>query len=152
MSSGSACSPRWCSRVTPPSRGDDGHPTCGNRNAIFAANLGVPAHRPVILPDGTSGHERIRADRAFHSWAQMIASEDAGAPPRPSFSTGRAPSCIGAPPRMTVVHPVSFESNDVVTTPEEISTENVSTENTAVEAPAGPTFHQLGLPQPLVTA
>ena len=47
---------------------------------------------------------------------------------------------------MTVVHPVSFESNDVVTTPEEISTEN-----TAIEAPAeptGPTFHQLGLPHP----
>jgi len=43
---------------------------------------------------------------------------------------------------MTVVHPVSFESNDVVTTPEE---------NT-VEAPAGPTFGQLGLPQQLVTA
>ena len=40
---------------------------------------------------------------------------------------------------MTVVHPVSFESNDVATTPEE----NVS---------EGPTFHQLGLPQPLVTA
>src|SRR5206468_7099058 len=49
----------------------------------------------------------------------------------------------GAPPRMTVVHPVSFESNDVATTPEE---------NPSVEAPEGPTFHQLGLPQPLVTA
>src|SRR4051812_40032898 len=40
---------------------------------------------------------------------------------------------------MTVVHPVSFESNDVITTPEE-------------NVPAGPTFAQLGLPQPLVTA
>src|SRR3954464_12829284 len=40
---------------------------------------------------------------------------------------------------MTVVHPVSFESNDVVTTPEE-------------NVPTGPTFGQLGLPQPLVTA
>jgi len=25
-----------------------------------------------------SGHERIRADPAFHSWAQLIASRNAG--------------------------------------------------------------------------
>src|SRR3712207_1987075 len=43
---------------------------------------------------------------------------------------------------MTLVHPVSFESNAV---------QNPS-ENTPVEAPTGPTFHELGLPQPLVTA
>ena len=64
---------------------------------IFAANLGVPAHRPVILPGGLSGHERIRADPAFHTWAQTIASEDAGTAACPSFSTGRAPSCIRSP-------------------------------------------------------
>jgi superfamily II DNA/RNA helicase len=40
---------------------------------------------------------------------------------------------------MTVVHPVSFESNAVVTTPEDIT-------------PSGPTFGQFGLPQLLVTA
>ena len=43
---------------------------------------------------------------------------------------------------MTLVNPVSFESNNADTT----------TENIAVEAPTGPTFGQLGLPQPLVTA
>src|ERR671910_1435053 len=43
---------------------------------------------------------------------------------------------------MTVVHPVSFESNDVVTTPEAPIS----------ETPSGPTFAQRGLPQPLVTA
>ena len=43
---------------------------------------------------------------------------------------------------MTLVHPVSFESNDVVTTPEAPTS----------ETPSGPTFGQLGLPQPLVTA
>jgi hypothetical protein len=32
-----------------------------------------------------SGHERIRADPAFHPWAQTIASEDAGTC-GPSFS------------------------------------------------------------------
>ena len=53
-------------------------PLSGNPGAIFAANLGVPAHRPVILPDGLSGHERIRADPAFHTWAQLIASRNAG--------------------------------------------------------------------------
>jgi hypothetical protein len=58
--------------------GDHGHPLPGNPEAIFAANLGVPAHRPVILPDGLSGHERIRADPAFHTWAQLIASRNAG--------------------------------------------------------------------------
>ena len=47
-------------------RGDGCHPALGNPSAIFAANLGVPAQRPVILPDGLSGHERIRADPAFH--------------------------------------------------------------------------------------
>ena len=30
---------------------ENGHPACGNHAAILAANLGVPAHRPVILPD-----------------------------------------------------------------------------------------------------
>src|SRR5687768_4878805 len=154
MSSGSGCSPRWSARRTPPCRGDHGHPTRGNRNAIFAATLGVPAQRPVILPDGLSGHERIRADPAFHPWAQMIASEDAGYRPRPSLFTGRAPSCIGAPPRMTLVHPVAFESNSIADVTEHSTSENITTENPA-EAPAeptGPTFHQLGLPQPLVTA
>ena len=77
-----AARPRWSARRTPRSRGDHGHPAGGNRKAIFAANLGVPAQRPVILPDGLSGHERIRADPAFHPWAQTIASEDAGAQPR----------------------------------------------------------------------
>jgi superfamily II DNA/RNA helicase len=43
---------------------------------------------------------------------------------------------------MTVVHPVSFESNDVLTTPEVPASETAT----------GPTFGQLGLPQPLVTA
>src|SRR3954451_13047060 len=85
----------------------------------------------------------IRADPAFHNWAQLIASRNAGFPPSLSFSTGRAPSCNGAPPRMTVVHPVSFEANEVVSTPEE---------NTPDQAPAGPTFGQLALPQQLVTA
>ena len=46
---------------------------------------------------------------------------------------------------MTVVHPVSFESNDVVTTPESPTSE-------APAQPEGPTFGQLGLPQQLVTA
>src|SRR5215213_9257196 len=51
---------------------------------------------------------------------------------------------------MTLVHPVSFESN---TTENDVqhTTENTTTENT-VEAPTGPTFHELGLPQLLVTA
>jgi superfamily II DNA/RNA helicase len=46
---------------------------------------------------------------------------------------------------MTVIHPVSFESNEVLSTNDVVTTpeENV---------PAGPTFGQLGLPQPLVTA
>jgi hypothetical protein len=44
---------------------------------------------------------------------------------------------------MTVIHPVSFESNEVVSTPEE---------NTPDQAPAGPTFGQLGLTPTLVTA
>jgi superfamily II DNA/RNA helicase len=50
---------------------------------------------------------------------------------------------------MTLVHPVSFESNDVQNTAPEIHPENT------VEAPAqpaGPSFGQLGLPQQLVTA
>jgi hypothetical protein len=72
----------------PARRREDGHPPLGNRLAIFAANLGVPAHRPVILPDGLSGHERIRADPAFHTWAQTIASEDAGRQPRSSLFHG----------------------------------------------------------------
>src|SRR5688500_20066050 len=48
---------------------------------------------------------------------------------------------------MTVVHPVSFESNDVVTTPEDLTPEAPIS-----ETPSGPTFGQLGLPQQLVTA
>src|SRR3954469_22390700 len=44
---------------------------------------------------------------------------------------------------MTVIHPVSFESNEVLSTDVTPPEENV---------PAGPTFGQLGLPQPLVTA
>src|SRR3954447_7880091 len=44
---------------------------------------------------------------------------------------------------MTVVHPVWFESNDVVSSTPEVPTG---------EAPTGPTFGELGLPQPLVTA
>jgi superfamily II DNA/RNA helicase len=55
---------------------------------------------------------------------------------------------------MTLVHPVSFESNDVQNTPEN-TVENTAVETTAtdtVEAPSGPTFGQLGLPQQLVTA
>ncbi|WP_448626951.1 DEAD/DEAH box helicase [Geodermatophilus sp. URMC 64] len=46
---------------------------------------------------------------------------------------------------MTLFHPVSFESDDA-----ENTTEN-TTQDT-VEAPTGPTFGQLGLPQQLVTA
>ncbi|HET6391702.1 MAG TPA: DEAD/DEAH box helicase, partial [Blastococcus sp.] len=56
---------------------------------------------------------------------------------------------------MTLVHPVSFESNttenDVQNATEHTITENITTED-AVEAPTGPTFHELGLPQLLVTA
>src|SRR3954464_5690959 len=55
---------------------------------------------------------------------------------------------------MTLVHPVSFESNDVQNTPEN-TVENTAVETSAtdtVEAPSGPTFGQLGLPQQLVTA
>src|SRR3712207_7636753 len=32
----------------------------------------------LFRSDGLSGHERIRADHAFHLWAHTIASEDAG--------------------------------------------------------------------------
>ncbi|MGY1988614.1 DEAD/DEAH box helicase [Blastococcus sp. SYSU DS0669] len=42
---------------------------------------------------------------------------------------------------MTLIHPAPLESNEAETTPVQ-----------APEAPAGPTFAQLGLPQPLVTA
>ena len=73
-------------------RSDGAHARGGNPELIFAANLDVPAHRPVILPGGLSGHERIRADPAFHPWAHTIASEDAGSAERPSSFTGRAPS------------------------------------------------------------
>src|SRR4051795_4731082 len=55
---------------------------------------------------------------------------------------------------MTLVHPVSFESNDVQNTPEN-TVENTAVETSAtdtVEAPTGPTFAELGLPQQLVTA
>src|SRR4051794_19224672 len=52
---------------------------------------------------------------------------------------------------MTLVHPVSFESNSADTTVDDTAVQN-TTENTPVEATEGPTFHQLGLPQPLVTA
>src|SRR3712207_7173998 len=47
---------------------------------------------------------------------------------------------------MTLVNPVSFQSDEVENTTENTTTGNV------VEAPEGPTFGQLGLPQPLVTA
>ena len=50
---------------------------------------------------------------------------------------------------MSLVHPVSFESNSA-----DDAVQN-TTENAPVEVaaePTGPTFHQLGLPQPLVTA
>jgi superfamily II DNA/RNA helicase len=55
---------------------------------------------------------------------------------------------------MTVIHPVSFESNEVVSTPEDITSENITTEDLGAPAaePTGPSFHQLGLPQLLVTA
>src|SRR3954467_10501716 len=48
---------------------------------------------------------------------------------------------------MTLVHPVSFESNDVQNPPPQNTRENP-----AADVPAGPTFGQLGLPQQLVTA
>jgi hypothetical protein len=51
---------------------------------------------------------------------------------------------------MTLVHPVSFESNTAANEVEN-TTENTTVEN-AAEAPSGPTFGQLGLPQQLVTA
>src|SRR3954464_5332675 len=51
---------------------------------------------------------------------------------------------------MTLVHPVSFESNTAAKEGEN-TTENTTAEN-SVEAPSGPTFGQLGLPQQLVTA
>ena len=47
---------------------------------------------------------------------------------------------------MTVVHPVSFESN----TADETTSSPPHREHR--RGPEGPTFHQLGLPQPLVTA
>ena len=84
----------------------------GIAGAIVAANLGVPAHRPVILPDGLSGHERIRADPARSILSATIASEDARHLRRPPFPRDALRAVNGAPPRMSVVHPVSFESND----------------------------------------
>ena len=75
-------------RLTPRAGWRRPPPAAGIAAAIFAANLGVPAHRPVILPDGLSGHERIRADPAFHTWAQLIASRNAGAPPSPFLFHG----------------------------------------------------------------
>ncbi|MET0764927.1 MAG: DEAD/DEAH box helicase, partial [Blastococcus sp.] len=51
---------------------------------------------------------------------------------------------------MTLVHPVAFDSNAVQNTTE--NTPENTLENTPAVAPEGPTFHQLGLPQTLVTA
>ncbi|MFW3169916.1 DEAD/DEAH box helicase [Geodermatophilus sp. CPCC 206100] len=54
---------------------------------------------------------------------------------------------------MTVVHPVSFESDDIQNTTEQ-TVAAVATEHTVEVAaePTGPTFGELGLPQQLVTA
>ena len=49
---------------------------------------------------------------------------------------------------MTLVHPVSFESN----TPTQNDVSRTPRREHPGRAPTGPTFHQLGLPQPLVTA
>ena len=56
---------------------------------------------------------------------------------------------------MTLIHPVSFESNSADDSAVQNTIENTPVEVPAEaqpQAPAGPTFHQLGLPQPLVTA
>src|SRR3954465_7588599 len=50
---------------------------------------------------------------------------------------------------MTLVHPVSFESN---TTENAVQNTSENTPAPAAGEPVGPTFGQLGLPQPLVTA
>src|SRR3954454_4340297 len=81
--------------------------------------------------------------------ARRIASEDAGTPASPQLPRDALRAVSEFHPRMTLVHPVSFESNDVQNTAPEIHPENT------VEAPAqpaGPSFGQLGLPQQLGTA
>src|SRR3954467_4974243 len=81
--------------------------------------------------------------------ARRIASEDAGTPASAQLPRDALRAVSEFHPRMTLVHPVSFESNDVQNTAPEIHPENT------VEAPAqpaGPSFGQLGLPQQLVTA
>src|SRR3954453_12308143 len=79
--------------------------------------------------------------------ARRIASEDAGTPESAQFPRDALRAVSEFHPRMTLVHPVSFESNDVQNT----APEN-NHGNTTADVPAGPTFGQLGLPQQLVTA
>ena len=101
----------------------------------------VHRQSPVILPDGPSGHERIRADPA--STPGRARSPVRTPAPAAFLLHGTRPSCIGAPPRMTLVHPVSFERTP--STPRRHHSRDDP-------EPTGPTFAQLGLPQPLVTA
>src|SRR3954462_11031449 len=79
--------------------------------------------------------------------ARRIASEDPGTPASAQFPRDALRAVSEFHPRMTLVHPVSFESNDVQNT----APEN-NLENTTADVPAGPTFGQLGLPQQLGTA
>src|SRR3954465_9839925 len=79
--------------------------------------------------------------------ARRIASDDSGTPASAQLPRDALRAVSEFHPRMTLVHPVSFESNDVQNT----APEN-NLENTTAEAPSGPTFGQLGLPQQLVTA
>src|SRR4051794_21684606 len=79
--------------------------------------------------------------------ARRIASEDAGTPASAQFPRDALRAVSEFHPRMTLVHPVSFQSNDVQNT----APEN-TLEDTPADVPAGPTFGQLGLPQQLVTA
>src|SRR3954451_18630400 len=95
-------------------------------------------HSPVILPDGPSGHERIRADPTSRTCE--IASEDADDGGR--LSPRDAPELYRSPTRMTSLDPVDA--------PNTLS-QNDPIENAPVE-PAVPSFGQLGLPQQLVTA
>ena len=79
-------------------------PAPGNPGAIFAFLLSC-GHRPGVLPDGLSGHERIRAVRV-HTWAQLIASRNAA---RRRLSRDALRAVNGAPPH-GFGPPVSFES------------------------------------------
>ena len=94
-----------------------------------------------------SGHERIRADPAFHTWAQLIASRNAGTAVAFLFHGTRSelyrsptPHDCGPP---CLVRVERGPTNDCRSPP---------LKRHPVEAPTGPTFGQLGLPQPLVTA